>query len=217
MSVRSEPWVCQGEAGPIECLVDHPEGAPTGWALVLHPHPLYGGTRNNKVVTTVARVCQQHGLMVVRPNFRGVGASAGTFDRAVGETADMVRCVAQVLMTWPDLAAQPWVLAGFSFGSAVAAQLYAELATQGAGLPARLMLLGCAVERFRYRTVEVPADTLLIHGEHDTVVPLTEGMDFARAHDLAVTVVPDSSHFFDGKLLVLRAIVQRTLTGVPAS
>jgi alpha/beta superfamily hydrolase len=214
MSLRTEQWACQGLAGTVECTVDHPDGDPVGWALVLHPHPLYGGTRDNKVVTTVSRACVQQGLLCVRPNFRGVGGSQGSFDRAVGETADMVRVVEQVRQAWPRAAAGPWALAGFSFGSAVAAQLHAELADRNAPLPARLMLIGCAVERFRYRSLSVPPDTLLAHGEVDDVVPLSEAMEFARAHQLPATVVPDASHFFHGKLLILRQVIQTSLAGI---
>lgn len=187
-----------------------------GWALVLHPHPLYGGTRDNKVVTTVSRACVQQGLLSIRPNFRGVGASEGTFDHAVGETADMVQCVQQVLQRWPQLAPLPWFLSGFSFGTAVAAQLQAELADQDFPAPARVMLIGCAVERFRYRPLTMPPGTIMVHGEVDEVVPLVEGMDFARAHQLPVTVIPDASHFFHGKLLILRQVVDNSLMGLTA-
>ncbi len=211
MSLRTEQGVCQGLAGRIEYTLDHPSGAARGWALVLHPHSLHGGTRDNKVVTTVARACVQQGLMAIRPNFRGVGGSEGTFDAAVGETADMLACVRHVLETFPWAGASPWLLAGFSFGSAVAAQLHAELADHGLPLPARLMLIGCAVERFRYRELTVPADTVLVHGEHDEVVPLSEGTDFARAHQLPLLLVPDAGHFFHGKLLILRQIVDSAL------
>lgn len=192
----------------IECTVDHPEGDPAGWALVLHPHPLYGGTRDNKVVTTLSRTCVQHGLLAVRPNFRGVGKSAGTFDQAVGETADMVSCVEQILARWPGLAPLPWVLAGFSFGSAVAARVHAELSARGMVPPARLILVGCAVARFADPPPSVPADTLLVHGEADDVVPLAEALAFAGANDIGVTVIPQASHFFDRKLLVLRQVVE---------
>jgi alpha/beta superfamily hydrolase len=106
------------------------------------------------------------------------------------------------------------VLAGFSFGSAVAAQLYAELADRDLPLPARLALIGCAVERFRYRPLEMPRRTLVIHGETDEVVPLSEGMDFARAHQLPLTIVPDAGHFFHGKLLILRQIIEDSLSGL---
>lgn len=214
MSLRTEQATCQGPAGLIEYTADHPEGEPSGWSLVLHPHPLHGGTRDNKVVTTVSRACVQHGLLAIRPNFRGVGASQGAFDQAVGETADMVAVVEHIFQAWPRAASGPWVLAGFSFGSSVAAQLYAELAERELPLPSRLMLVGCAVERFRHRSLSMPPDTLMIHGEYDEVVPLSEGMDFARAHQLPMTVVPDAGHFFHGKLLILRQIVQSGLAGL---
>lgn len=214
MSLRTEQAAFRGMSGTVEYTVDHPEQSPVGWALVLHPHPLHGGTRDNKVVTTVARACVQQGLLAIRPNFRGVGGSQGVFDQAVGETADMAACVEQVFQDWPQAAQGPWVLAGFSFGSAVAAQLYAELADRGLPLPARLMLIGCAVERFRHRPLVVPASTLMIHGEHDEVVPLSEGMDFARAHQLPLTIVPDAGHFFHGKLLILRQVVLSSLAGL---
>ncbi len=214
MSLRTEQSAFQGMSGTVEYTVDHPDQSPVGWALVLHPHPLHGGTRDNKVVTTVARACVQQGLLAIRPNFRGVGASQGVFDHAVGETADMVACVEHVFQAWPQASTGPWVLAGFSFGSAVAAQLYAELVDRDLPLPARLMLIGCAVDRFRYRPLTMPAHTLMIHGEQDEVVPLAEGMDFARAHQLPVTVVPDAGHFFHGKLLVLRQIVESGLAGL---
>uniref|UniRef100_UPI0033411F77 alpha/beta hydrolase n=1 Tax=Castellaniella defragrans TaxID=75697 RepID=UPI0033411F77 len=214
MLLRTQKATFQGAVGAIDCILDLPEDEPSGWALVLHPHPLHGGARDNKIVTTVARACVQHGLMALRPDFRGVGASAGVFDRAVGETTDMRLLVEQFIEAWPQVASGPWVLAGFSFGTAVAAQLYAELADRGMPLPDRLILIGCAVERFRFRTVTVPGDTLLVHGEHDEVIALAEGMDFARARQLPVTVVPDAGHFFHGKLLILRGIVESSLYGL---
>ncbi|MBV6272626.1 alpha/beta hydrolase [Alcaligenaceae bacterium CGII-47] len=214
MFLRTEKIIFQGGAGVVDCVVDHPEGAPRGWALVLHPHPLYGGTRENKIVTTMARACVERGLVAVRPNFRGVGASAGEFDQALGETADMVELVGQFERAYPDAAAGAWVLAGFSFGTAVAAHLYTQRVEQRLRVPDRLILIGCAVQRFHAREVSLPADTLMVHGESDEVVPLSEGLDFARVRDLPVTVVPDGSHFFHGKLLVLRQILQTHLSGL---
>src|SRR5690606_9013650 len=184
---------------------------PRGWALVLHPHPLHGGARDNKIVTTIARACVERGLIAVRPNFRGVGASAGQFDAAQGETADMQQLVAQFTQAYPEAAGGLWVLAGFSFGTSVAAQLYSAQAEQSGPVPDALLLFGPAVERFRFRTVSVPDDTLLVHGEDDEVVPLSEAMSFAHAHDLPVTVVPGASHFFHGKLLMLKRLLQLRL------
>lgn len=211
MQVRTEILRFDGEAGNIECAVDRPMGEIRGWALVLHPHPLHGGTRDNKVVTTIARACAEHGLVTVRPNFRGVGESAGQFDEARGEMADMLALVAQFQKREPEAAAGQWVLAGFSFGTSVAAQLHAELAAQSLRTPDRLILAGSAVARFLHRDVAVPEDTLLIHGEADEVVPLSEAMEFARNHDLPMVVMPDASHFFHGRLLVLRGLVQQSL------
>ncbi|MFU1981614.1 alpha/beta hydrolase [Bordetella hinzii] len=199
-----------GAAGRIECAVDYPDGDPRGWALVLHPHPLHGGARDNKVVTTIARACVSAGLVVVRPNFRGVGASEGEFDRAVGETEDMLGLIPQIRQALPDLAGAPWVLGGFSFGTAVAAQVYATLAEQGAP-PAALMLMGPAVGRFQFREVDLPEDTLLVHGENDEVVPLGEAMDWARPRNLPIVVIPGASHFFHGKLITLRNLVAQRL------
>lgn len=213
MPARTETLAFTGAAGRIDCAVDWPDGAPRGWALVLHPHPLQGGARENKVVTTIARACVQHGLVAVRPNFRGVGLSEGEFDKSVGETRDMLALVAQVREQHPELAQAPWVLAGFSFGTAVAAQTYAALAEQGdAPLPSALMLMGPAVNRFQSHEVQVPGDTLMVHGEQDEVVPLSEAMDWARPRSIPVVVIPGASHFFHGKLLVLRELVQARLT-----
>lgn len=213
MSARTETLAYTGAAGRIDCAVDWPDGTPRGWALVLHPHPLQGGARENKVVTTIARACVQHGLVAVRPNFRGVGLSEGEFDKSVGETRDMLALVAQVREQHPELAQAPWVLAGFSFGTAVAAQTYAALAEQGdAPLPSALMLMGPAVNRFQSHEVQVPGDTLMVHGEQDEVVPLSEAMDWAPQRSIPVVVIPGASHFFHGKLLVLRELVQARLT-----
>lgn len=211
MQVRTEILSFDGEAGNIECALDHPVGEVRGWALVLHPHPLHGGARNNKVVTTIARACNDHGLLALRPNFRGVGESAGEFDHARGETSDMLALVRQFQERYPDIAAGSWLMGGFSFGTSVAAQLYSELAAQSLRTPDRLILTGTAVERFRHRDVAVPEDTLLVHGEADEVVPLSEAMDFARGHGLPMVVIPDAGHFFHGKLLVLRHLVQQSL------
>ena len=215
MQVRTEILNFDGEAGTIECAVDRPMGDIRGWALVLHPHPLHGGTRDNKVVTTIGRACAEHGLVTLRPNFRGVGESAGEFDQARGEMADMLALVEQFQQREPEAASGQWVLAGFSFGTSVAAQLYSELAAQSLRTPERLILAGPAVDRFRHRDVAVPDDTLLIHGEADEVVPLSEAMDFARTHGLPMVVMPDASHFFHGRLLVLRSLVQQSLRSLP--
>src|SRR5690554_2013427 len=199
----------QGQAGSIDCALDWPSSpTPSGWALILHPHPLHGGARNNKVVTTMSRAATSQGLVVVRPDFRRVGASEGSFEHAQDEAWDMFELVQQFQTQFPEVAQGHFLLGGFSFGTSVAAQLYSVLAQAGLRTPQHLVLAGCAVERFRFvETLQVPSDTYLVHGAEDDVVPVAEGMDFAQAHDLAVTVIPQAGHFFHGKLIVLRELV----------
>ncbi|TKR56497.1 alpha/beta hydrolase [Allopusillimonas ginsengisoli] len=214
MLVRTQNIVFQGQAGAIDCIIDFPDDEPQGWALVLHPHPLHGGSRDNKVVTTISRSCIQRGLVAVRPNFRGVGASEGEFDAAVGETADMQQLVTQFEEAYPQLVAGKWVLAGFSFGTSVAAQLYAARGEQNLSVPDALLLFGTAVERFRFREINIPDDTLLVHGEADEVVPLSEAMSFAREHQVPMVVVPDASHFFHGRLITLKQLLMQRLAAL---
>src|SRR5436190_24155567 len=121
-----------GPVGRIECAVDQPEGAPRGVALIAHPHPLYGGTLDNKVVQTLARAFLELGYETWRPNFRGVGQTEGTHDEGRGELLDLEAIVNHVK-------AERLVLAGFSFGAAVQAQLAERVK------PDRLVVVGLAV------------------------------------------------------------------------
>jgi alpha/beta superfamily hydrolase len=208
---QTEITTFEGESGVIDCAMDWPVGDPIGWALVLHPNPAQGGTRDNKVVTTIAKACVQRGLVAVRPNFRGIGVSAGSFDQGLGETNDMFMLVSQFRARYPALVAGQWVLGGFSFGTCVGAQLYAQLKNDGQGLPQMVIWAGSAVLRFQHGPVDAPADALVIHGENDDVVPFEEVMRWARPIDMPVVVVPNTGHFFHGKLLVLRELVQTRL------
>jgi hypothetical protein len=211
MPAYTETTTFDGLAGVIDCALDWPEGAPTGWALVLHPNPAQGGTRDNKVVTTIARACVQRGLLAIRPNFRGIGSSGGTFDHGKGELLDMAALVEQFRVRYPEIAAMPWVLGGFSFGTSIAVQLYAQWDRLGKNLPTIVMLTGSAAMRFRHSEVKAPEDALVIHGEVDEVVPLSEVMDWARPLGMPVVVIPEAGHFFHGKLLILRQLVQTRL------
>lgn len=214
MKARTEKVIFQGAAGAIDCVIDQPLGPAAGWALVLHPHPLHGGARDNKVVTTIARACLEDGLVTVRPNFRGVGESTGEFDHAVGETTDMLQLIQQFVQRFPDAASGKWVLAGFSFGTGVAARVYSDLAHNQQTLPDALMLVGAAVSRFSDADLTLPDNTLLIHGEDDEVVALAEAMDFARPRNMPMVVIPQASHFFHGKLLVLKRLISQGLAAI---
>jgi uncharacterized protein len=186
----------EGPAGAIETDINDPAGARRGFALIAHPNPLEGGTKDNKVVTTLARTFFALGYVAVRPNFRGVGASAGEHDQGRGETDDLLAVAGHLQRQYGDL---PFVLAGFSFGSFVQTRVAKGLQ------PERMVLVGPAVNRFSAETV--PAGTLVIHGEHDDVVPLAAVLDWARPQQLPIVVVPGGEHFFHGRLNLLSDIV----------
>jgi alpha/beta superfamily hydrolase len=194
MNKNSEKFTLAGPAGKMEALLDLPEGAPRGIALVAHPHPLYGGTMDNKVAATLARTFVALGYVAARFNFRGVGASEGLHDDGRGEVDDMAVMMAHMQEQYPGL---PVALAGFSFGTFVQAQLQQRLVQEGR--PAeRLVLVGTAAGK--WPMPEVPADTILIHGELDDTITLQQVFDWARPQDLPVLVIPGADHFFHRKL-----------------
>ena len=198
MNVHTQRHLVAGPAGALECAVDAPAGAPRGVAVLCHPHPLHGGTMDNKVVQTMARALLQVGWRTVRFNFRGVGASQGAWDGGRGEVDDALAVVA----AHRD-AAQPLVLGGFSFGGYVASQAAARLEAP----VQRLLLVAPATGNFD--VAAVPEDTLVVHGEADDVVPLAATLDWARPQLLPVVVVPGVGHFFHGRLPLLKSIVLR--------
>lgn len=205
MNARSERFQLTGAAGAIEALRDQPDATPRGVAVIAHPHPLFGGTMDNKVVQTLARAFVQCGWTAVRFNFRGVGASVGAHDKGPGEIEDMLRVVQSVASSGP------LALAGFSFGSYVAAQVLQSMWPSRA--PEKVALVGTAVSRFPVAPLPLEAHerTLVVHGEEDDTVPLADVMNWARPQSLPVTVVPGVGHFFHGQLPLLKSLVVRHL------
>ena len=196
----------QGESGLIEALVDAPvHEAVRGTAVIAHPHPLFGGTMQNKVVQTLARAFVQCGWQAVRFNFRGVGASAGTYDEGRGEAADMLAVIRQVADEGP------LALAGFSFGAFVTSQVVQSLAAERP--PEKLVLVGTAASRFAVAPIasDLHERTLVLHGEQDDTVSLSSVMDWARPQSLPVMVIPGVEHFFHGQLPLLKNLVIRHL------
>jgi alpha/beta superfamily hydrolase len=183
-----------GPAGIIECAVDEPEGRSRGIALVAHPHPLFGGTLDNKVAQALARAFVELGYSAWRPNFRGVGASQGRHGEGRGEVDDLAAVLSHLQAERP-------VLAGFSFGGAMQARLAQRVA------PERMVLVAPAVGNFE--SPPVPADTIVIHGAEDTTVPLATVLAWAVPQELPVVVVPGADHFFHRRLHIIRGIVQR--------
>ena len=203
-----ERLLVEGAAGPIEVVIDLPQQV-RGVALVCHPHPLFGGTLDNKVAQTLARTLRDLGYASLRPNFRGVGKSAGSHDHGVAETDDMLRVIDYARQRFGDL---PLVLCGFSFGAFVQTRVAKHLTESGMP-PQRVILVGTAAGDVTgarsYTTEPVPADTIVIHGELDVTVRLSNVLDWARTQDLPVIVVPGADHFFHGRLHVIRDIITR--------
>jgi len=193
-----------GPAGRIECAVDAAQGEARGVALVAHPHPLFGGSLDNKVAQTLARSLAELGYAAWRPNFRGVGASEGSHDEGRGEVADLAAVLAHARTV--SSRSDSVVLAGFSFGAAMQTLLAQQLINEGRAAT-RLVLVGLAVTN--YTLPKVPADTILIHGERDETIPLAAVLDWARPQELPVIVLPGAEHFFHGRLNLLRAIIRQ--------
>ena len=204
MNPHTRHAAIEGPAGAIECAIDEPTGkaALRGVIVLAHPHPLFGGTMDNKVVQTLARAFLQLRYRTVRFNFRGVGQTAGTHDEGRGETDDLLRVVAE-----HRDAALPLALGGFSFGAYVTTLAAQRLAESGAAAE-RIALVGTSTQRAE--PAPVPADTLMIHGETDDVVPLSAALDWARPQQLPVTVMPGVGHFFHGELTALRDLIVRS-------
>ena len=233
MNSRTKVILIDGIVGAIEMSIDLPDElkndpsfAVRGLALVAHPHPLLGGTMDNKVAQTMARAFNQLGYVSVRPNFRGVGGTAGVHDHGVGELEDLLHVTEwmQTPSSWSQFEAtahQPWVnaantlplvVSGFSFGSFVGSHLVQRLAELGR--PAeRLVMVGSAAGK--WTLAPVPADTILIHGELDETILLKNVFDWALPQELTVQVVPGADHFFHRRLHCIRNIITSAWLGMP--
>ncbi len=213
MALRATRTLLEGAAGQIEVASSIPDAARAG-AVIAHPHPLFGGTMDNKVVTTIARAFTDAGIAAHRFNFRGVGGSGGTHDEGRGEADDLV----QVAQATCD-ASLPLYLAGFSFGGAVVTRASERLEFQ------RLVLVAPGFRRISAGGMgEAPnpadsalgspgrhtsANTVIVHGDLDETVPLADSIAWATPREVPVVVVPGGEHFFHRKLHVLREVVAR--------
>ena len=197
-----------GSAGAIEVSRHVPDaGSLCAVAVVAHPHPLFGGTMDNKVVTSMAHAFTDAGAATWRFNFRGVGKSEGTHDEGRGETEDMLKVIQHACALSPGL---PLWLCGFSFGGAVALA-----ASEHAGA-SEMILIAPAFQRLAdWQNASaggvVPASTLIIHGEKDDTVPLADSFNWARPRNIPVAVVPGADHFFHLRLHIIKQIASRWL------
>ncbi len=207
MAAQVSKSMIAGPAGAIEIAAHSPKGPPRAIAIVAHPHPLFGGSMDNKVVTSVARALVDAGAATWRFNFRGVGGTEGAHDEGRGETDDMLAVIAHARAANPGL---PLWIAGFSFGGAVA---FAAAGQTGAE---ELILVAPSLKRLAQwqstaAETSQPANTLVIHGERDETVPLADSIEWARSREIPVTVVPGADHFFHQRLHLIRLIVSRWL------
>lgn len=203
-----------GPVGTLEVFVDRPKAEPSAVAIVLHPHPSQGGTAEHKIPAALAKALVDIGFLVLRPNFRGVGRSAGDHASAAGEADDIRQLVDAAAKAFPKLEI---ALAGFSFGAFVAAKVAKQLAE--AGRPLRRVALaslpyGPVRGGQSYDTPSGIPGALVIHGERDDRVALGAILDWARLDGQPVVVVPGTDHFFKGRLVVLRGLVVEHLVGL---
>jgi uncharacterized protein len=201
MNPAPEHLVIEGQAGAIEAIVEETTVPGSSYAIVCHPHPLFGGTMDNKVVTTVARALQETGIPTLRFNFRGVGASAGVFDQGVGETADADAVASWGQARWPG---RTLVIAGFSFGAYVALRLAQQR------VPRHLITIAPAVERFDGFGITPPrCPWLVVQGDADDVVDPAAVINWVNGLDPKprLVVLPGVGHFFHGRLRELRDAV----------
>lgn len=204
-----------GAAGKIEVVVNRPAtSSPRGIAVIAHPHPLFGGTLDNKVAQTLAKAFVELDCIAVRSNFRGVGKSEGVHDEGRGETEDVVR-----LVEWArsEYGSSPLILAGFSFGGFVQLRVSRRVPMN------RLVLIAPAVGRLDpsignfHDDGDVPSDTVIVHGDEDDVVPLQSAVDWAKPRLLPIILLPGAGHFFHGRLTQLKDIVKKACSDVFSS
>jgi alpha/beta superfamily hydrolase len=198
---NARQFFIDGPCGILDTLELQPKESPRGVAIVFHPDPKGGGTYTNKIVQSVAKVMNNKGYLSICPNLRSVGMSVGEHDFGKGEIEDGLAVYQYVRANYPDL---PIVLAGFSFGTGIASQVAAQSPHQ------KLILIGPAVTRY---AVVVPdkANTLVIHGQEDEVIPLENIYEWAAEIDIPVTIFAKSGHFFHGKLVQLQSYLNNWL------
>ena len=200
----NESFDLRGPAGRLEAILMHPGATPVAAAVVCHAHPLHGGIMHFKPVFRAAQALQSAGLAALRFNFRGVGRSEGEHDFGVGEQEDARAALFELERRFPGV---PLVLGGFSFGSSVALRLAARAPRVRA-----VFALGYPLEREGDRAPldAVRQPRLFVQGDSDefgsgaTLRALVERLPPPRE----VVVIPDSDHYFTGRLDALQDAVR---------
>lgn len=216
MNSATERFLIPGPAGPLEVALDRPPATqkPAGLALVAHPHPLFGGTLDNKVAQTIARAFVNHSMIVIRPNFRGVGKSASEHDHGQGEVEDLWAAWKWLIEQHADIGGYRWI-GGFSFGGVMATHVAHEWpghpVSHGQPPLDRVILVGLGIAEDRRPAAPLTPAARLIHGAEDEVVSLQSVLDWVEPQHHPVLVMPGASHFFHGQLPFLRDCISRCL------
>ncbi len=193
-----------GSVGKIETILAEPECGQRGLAIIAHPHPLYGGTMDNKIVHTIFNTLLTLGFICVKFNFRGVNKSEGAYDHGIGEIDDVV-AVVEAIRDQYTIRSDTLLLAGFSFGGAIQTHAAQRLN------PQHIILVAPSVANLNAPPiVHLCENTLIIQGDQDEIVPLQTVLTWAAPQSLPVVVVPGAEHFFHGNLLILRRIIRNT-------
>ncbi|MFR0690435.1 alpha/beta hydrolase [Enterobacterales bacterium AE_CKDN230030158-1A_HGKHYDSX7] len=203
----------EGPVGRLQLLIDRPGAAAKGIALISHPQPLLGGSPRHRVPLTLSRKLCAAGWLTVRPSFRGVDGSEGTYAEGIGEAQDMLAVIAHLRSEYPGL---PLVLVGFSFGAYVFARVASELSPPADAIALMGLPVGTVPGGRDYEAQAVPADCLLLHGEADEMAPLTNLLDWARPQQREVVLYCGADHFFKGCLeKAVERVLQHLLRAVP--
>lgn len=216
MNATTQRFVIPGPAGVLDVALDRPAlGRPAqGLAVVAHPHPLFGGTLENKVAQTIARTFVHHDMICLRPNFRGVGKSEGVHDHGHGEVDDLWAAWAWLLNEFPNVQGKRW-MGGFSFGGVMATHIAHDWPTHPVTRQqpelGRVILVGLGISEDRRPAAELTAAARLIHGEDDEVVSLATVLNWVAPQPHPVLVLPKTGHFFHAKLPLLRDCISRCL------
>lgn len=201
-----QKFFIDGPTGRLETVLAKPESDQRGLAIIAHPHPLHGGTMDNKIVHTLFKALLVLGFVSVKFNFRGVRESEGAHDHGIGEVEDVV-AVVESIRDRNIVESESLLLAGFSFGGAIQAHASQQLN------PQHLVLVAPSVVNLSTPPVAHHCkNTLIIHGDQDEIVPLQKVLAWAAPQSLPVVVVPGTEHFFHGNLLILRRIVMQCLS-----
>ena len=208
MPAVTQKFFIDGPAGKLEVILGEPESIPRGIAIIAHPHPLHGGTMDNKVIHTLFTTLLELEFITAKFNFRGVGKSEGNFDHGIGEIEDVITVTQTIRSQFSNHSTDlPLLLAGFSFGGAI--QLHAAERLN----PKYLILIAPSVANLNAPTVpETTQYALIIQGDKDDIVSPDTLLAWATPKSQPIVLIPGAEHFFHGKLVILKQVITQAFT-----